>query len=152
MFQAMRPVFGDLLTELQRSIGYFTSIDRSAKISRIMALGNAIKLPGLRQAGPLQVALRNERIDQLSQRLLPVFEVLQEGLVVGDLPGCLIDLDVGLSLCAVVAHVRHDVEGVHPISVRIAEDLLEHRAQPFMNPLGVPGNRLSPSGDEDHIG
>ncbi len=49
VFQAMRPVFSDLLTEIQRSIGYFTSIDRAAKIERIVALGNAMKLPGLRR-------------------------------------------------------------------------------------------------------
>lgn len=49
VFQAMRPVFRDLLTELQRSIGYFTTIDRTAKISHVVALGNAIKLPGLRR-------------------------------------------------------------------------------------------------------
>ena len=39
MFQAMRPVFNDLLTEIQRSIGYFTNIDRNAKIERVVALG-----------------------------------------------------------------------------------------------------------------
>ncbi len=49
VFQAMRPVFSDLLTELQRSIGYFSNLDRSAKIGRIVALGNAMKLPGLRR-------------------------------------------------------------------------------------------------------
>ena len=49
VFQAMRPVFNDLLTEVQRSIGYFTSIDRAAKIDRVLALGNAMKLPGLRR-------------------------------------------------------------------------------------------------------
>ena len=49
VFQAMRPVFGDLLTELQRSIGYFSNIDRAAKIGRVLALGNAMKLPGLRR-------------------------------------------------------------------------------------------------------
>ncbi len=49
VFQAMRPVFGDLLTELQRSIGYFSNIERAAKIGRIVTLGNAMKLPGLRR-------------------------------------------------------------------------------------------------------
>src|SRR3989304_977998 len=48
-FQAMRPVFNDLLTEIQRSITYFTSIDRSAKIAKIVTLGNAMKLPGLQR-------------------------------------------------------------------------------------------------------
>ena len=49
VFQAMRPVFNDLLTEIQRSITYFTSIDRSAKIAKIVTLGNAMKLPGLQR-------------------------------------------------------------------------------------------------------
>ncbi|HEY4759961.1 MAG TPA: pilus assembly protein PilM, partial [Thermoguttaceae bacterium] len=49
VFQAMRPVFNDLLTQLQRSIGYFSNIDRAAKIGRIVALGSAMKLPGLRR-------------------------------------------------------------------------------------------------------
>jgi type IV pilus assembly protein PilM len=49
VFQAMRPVFNDLLTQIQRSIGYFTSIDREAKISRVIVLGNAMKLPGLQK-------------------------------------------------------------------------------------------------------
>ena len=31
LFQAMRPVFNDLLTEVQRSIGYFTNIDQEGQ-------------------------------------------------------------------------------------------------------------------------
>ncbi len=49
VFQAMRPVFNDLLTQIQRSIGYFTSIDRGAKVGRVIALGNAMRLPGLQK-------------------------------------------------------------------------------------------------------
>ena len=49
VFQAMRPVFSDLLSEIQRSLGYFTSIDKSAKIGNVLALGNAMKLPGLQR-------------------------------------------------------------------------------------------------------
>ena len=49
IFQSMRPVFNDLVTEIQRSIGYFQGIDRKATIHSAVAMGNAIKLPGLRQ-------------------------------------------------------------------------------------------------------
>jgi len=49
IFQAMRPTFKDLVTEVQRSLGYFASLDRDAKVTRIVALGNAMKLPGLAQ-------------------------------------------------------------------------------------------------------
>lgn len=49
VFQAMRPVFSDLLAEIQRSLGYFSSIDKTAKIGNVIALGNAMKLPGLQR-------------------------------------------------------------------------------------------------------
>ena len=49
VFQAMKPVFNDLVTEVQRSVGYFQGIDRKAKIGGVVILGNAVKLPGLQQ-------------------------------------------------------------------------------------------------------
>ncbi len=49
VFQAMRPIFSDLLAEIQRSLGYFTSIEKTAKIGDAIALGNAMKLPGLQR-------------------------------------------------------------------------------------------------------
>ncbi|MEC9093719.1 MAG: type IV pilus assembly protein PilM [Planctomycetota bacterium] len=49
LFQAMRPVFNDLVTEIQRSITYFRGNNRNAKIGRMVMVGNAAKLPGLRQ-------------------------------------------------------------------------------------------------------
>lgn len=49
VFQAMRPVFSDLLAEIQRSLGYFSSIDKAAKIGNMIVLGNAMKLPGLQR-------------------------------------------------------------------------------------------------------
>jgi type IV pilus assembly protein PilM len=49
IFQAMRPVFADMVTEVQRSIGFFQSLDRKAKINGVVMLGNTVKLPGLVQ-------------------------------------------------------------------------------------------------------
>ncbi len=49
IFQAMRPVFGDMVTEVQRSVGFFQSLDRKAKIGSVVMLGNTVKLPGLSQ-------------------------------------------------------------------------------------------------------
>lgn len=66
VFQAMRPVFGDLLTELQRSIGYFSNLDRAAKIGRVIALGNAMKLPGLRRYLSQSLGYEIEKLDTFS--------------------------------------------------------------------------------------
>jgi type IV pilus assembly protein PilM len=49
IYMAMRSVFNDLVTEVQRSVGYFQGIDRKAKIDGVVVLGNAFKLPGLQQ-------------------------------------------------------------------------------------------------------
>jgi len=49
VFKAMRPVFSDLVTEVQRSLSYFQNLDRKARLGKIIAVGNAIKLPGLQQ-------------------------------------------------------------------------------------------------------
>ncbi|MCG3181706.1 MAG: hypothetical protein BIFFINMI_04105 [Phycisphaerae bacterium] len=49
IFVAMRPVFGDLVSEVQRSIGFYTSLNRDAEITRVLCLGNAFRLPGLQK-------------------------------------------------------------------------------------------------------
>lgn len=49
LFQAMRPVFSDLLSEVEKSMKFFSNLDRTAKVGKIIALGNAVKLPGLQR-------------------------------------------------------------------------------------------------------
>ncbi|MCO6438813.1 MAG: type IV pilus assembly protein PilM [Phycisphaerae bacterium] len=47
IFQAMRPVFSDLVQELQRSIGFYSSTHRDAEIDRVIGLGAGFQLSGL---------------------------------------------------------------------------------------------------------
>lgn len=49
VFQAMRPVFNDVVTEIQRSIGYFGSVNRAAKIKKVIGVGNGFKMAGLQK-------------------------------------------------------------------------------------------------------
>ncbi len=49
IFQAMRPVFADLVGEVQRSIGFFSSTHRGIELRKALALGNAFRLPGLQK-------------------------------------------------------------------------------------------------------
>ena len=58
VFQALRPVFNDYVAEIQRSIGYFSSVNREAKIVRILGTGNGFKLAGLQKF--LQQSLQYE--------------------------------------------------------------------------------------------
>ncbi len=49
VFQSMRPVFSDLVQEVQRSIGYYTSLHRETVFKRLVGLGNGFRLPGLQR-------------------------------------------------------------------------------------------------------
>jgi type IV pilus assembly protein PilM len=49
IFQAMRPVFAELVAEIQRSIGFYSSTHREVELKRVLALGNAFRLPGLQK-------------------------------------------------------------------------------------------------------
>lgn len=49
VFQALRPVFNDYVSEIQRSIGFFSSVNRSAKIVKVIGMGNGFKLAGLQK-------------------------------------------------------------------------------------------------------
>lgn len=47
ILQAMKPVFTDLASEIQRSIGFYTNSNPSTKIVKIIALGGGTKMRGL---------------------------------------------------------------------------------------------------------
>jgi type IV pilus assembly protein PilM len=47
IFQAMRPVFTDLASEIQRSLGFYSSSNPNTKIVKIIATGGGTKLRGL---------------------------------------------------------------------------------------------------------
>jgi type IV pilus assembly protein PilM len=47
ILQAMRPVFTDLASEVQRSLGFYNSSNPDTKIVRIVALGGGTKLRGI---------------------------------------------------------------------------------------------------------
>jgi type IV pilus assembly protein PilM len=67
IFKAMRPVFNDLVNEVQRSLTYFQSIEKSADLSEIILLGNAAKLPGLRQFLNKQLEIDIAKISEFNK-------------------------------------------------------------------------------------
>ncbi|HUW18241.1 MAG TPA: type IV pilus assembly protein PilM [Sedimentisphaerales bacterium] len=47
VFQAMRPVFTDLASEIQRSLNFYSNSNPNAKLLRVIALGGGTKMRGL---------------------------------------------------------------------------------------------------------
>ena len=65
ILQAMRPVFADLVAEIQRSIGFYSSIHKDSRINRVIALGGTFRLPGLQKYLQQNLQLDVARIDRL---------------------------------------------------------------------------------------
>ena len=66
ILQAMRPVFDSLVAEIQRSVGFYASVHRESRISRVIALGGTFRLPGLMKFLQMQLQLDVQRVDALS--------------------------------------------------------------------------------------
>ncbi len=57
-------MFNDYVSEIQRSIGYFSSVNRNAKIKKLIGVGNGFKLAGLQKF--LQQNLTQFEVERLS--------------------------------------------------------------------------------------
>jgi type IV pilus assembly protein PilM len=66
IFQAMRPVFADLVAEIQRSVGFYASVHRDSRIEEVIALGGTFRLPGLQKYLQQNLSLEVERLDNIS--------------------------------------------------------------------------------------
>jgi type IV pilus assembly protein PilM len=67
IFQAMRPIFGDLAQDVQRSIGYYQSLHKDAKLERLIGLGSTFRLPGLRKYLRQQIQMDVFRLEQFKR-------------------------------------------------------------------------------------
>jgi len=67
VFQAMRPVFADLVQEVQRSIGYYQSMHPETQLERLIGLGSTFRLPGLRKYLKQQLQLDVYRMEQFKR-------------------------------------------------------------------------------------
>ncbi|MFO0376188.1 MAG: type IV pilus assembly protein PilM [bacterium] len=67
ILQAMRPVFGDLAQDVQRSLSYYQSAHRDAKLARIVGLGATFQIPGLRTFLKQQVGMEVVRLESFSR-------------------------------------------------------------------------------------
>jgi type IV pilus assembly protein PilM len=67
IMQAMRPVFSDLLQDLQRSIGYYQSLHREQELTHMVGVGSTFKIPGLRKFIGQQLQINVTRLDEFKR-------------------------------------------------------------------------------------
>ncbi len=63
VFQALRPVFNEYVSEIQRSIGYFSSVNRDCQITKVIGVGNGFKLAGLQKFLQQNLNYEVERVE-----------------------------------------------------------------------------------------
>ena len=63
IFTAMRPVFADLVQEVQRSLAYYQSLNRDAQLDRLIGFGSTFRLPGLQKYFKQQIQMDVTRPD-----------------------------------------------------------------------------------------
>ena len=63
IFQAMRPVFADLVQELQKTLGFYMSMNRDARLTRLIGMGSTFRLPGLQKFFKQQLQMEVVRLD-----------------------------------------------------------------------------------------
>ena len=64
---AMRPVFGDLIGDVQKSLQFYESQNRGVKLRNVIGMGSTLKIPGLRKFIGLQLNLEVERLDHFER-------------------------------------------------------------------------------------
>jgi len=71
VFQAMRPSFTNLAQDIQRSIGYFQSLNRDANLTRLIGVGSTFLLPGLRKYLKQQLGIDVYRVEEFKKLQAP---------------------------------------------------------------------------------
>ena len=66
ILQTLRPVFDDLVGEIQRSIGFYASGHRDSRIKTIVAMGSTFRLPQLQKYLQNKLQVEVTRVESLS--------------------------------------------------------------------------------------
>jgi type IV pilus assembly protein PilM len=67
VYQSMRPVFADLVVEIQRSIGFYNSSHRDSRLERVVGMGNPFKLPNLQKYLAQNLSMEVIRIESFKK-------------------------------------------------------------------------------------
>ena len=115
IFQAMRPIFADLVAEINRSLGHYQQTHRDSKLERIVATGNPFKLPNLQKY--IQQELKMEVI-----RLENFKKATVEGKLAAGLQENILSLGVAYGLA--LQGLDHAAIDTNLLPIEIARQML----------------------------
>ncbi len=89
IFQVMRPIFADLVQEIQRSIGYYTQLNRESRFKQMVGMGNGFRLPGMQKYLEQNLNMPVSRVQEFTHL----------GAMPENLKGHVLSLGVAYGLC-----------------------------------------------------
>ncbi|MCK5113268.1 MAG: pilus assembly protein PilM [Phycisphaerae bacterium] len=66
IFQVMRPVFAELVQEIQRSVGHYKTIHRESDFKQLIGIGNGFRLPGMQKYLEQNLDMKVSRVTQFN--------------------------------------------------------------------------------------
>jgi type IV pilus assembly protein PilM len=83
IFQVMRPVFADMVQEIQRTIGHYTQRHRESRFTLLIGTGNGFRLPGMQKYLEQNLNMNVRRVDNFNRVLGATDEFHSHGLSMG---------------------------------------------------------------------
>jgi type IV pilus assembly protein PilM len=81
IYQAMRPVFADLVSEIQRSLGAYNSTHRDSRLEHIVCMGNPFKLPNLQKYLQQELKMEVSRLENFRKATVEKAAAFSENIL-----------------------------------------------------------------------
>jgi type IV pilus assembly protein PilM len=81
IYQAMRPIFADLVAEIQRSLGAYNSSHRDSRLEHIICMGNPFKLPNLQKYLQQELKMEVTRLESFRKATVEKAAAFSENIL-----------------------------------------------------------------------
>ena len=126
---AMRPVFSDLLQDVQRSISHYESQHRGVRLERVLGVGSTFKIPGLRKFLGQQLQVQVGRLDEFKR-------IRVEGRMAADFASHAVNMATAYGLALQGVGLSEIDVNLNPVAA-IREQVWDRKTKWFIAAAGV---------------
>ncbi len=126
---AMRPVFSDLLQDVQRSISHYESQHRGVRLERVLGVGSTFKIPGLRKFLGQQLQVQVGRLDEFKR-------IRVEGRMAADFASHAVNMATAYGLALQGVGLSEIDVNLNPVAA-IREQVWDRKTKWFVAAAGV---------------
>lgn len=126
---ALKPVLGDLVQDIQRSISYYEETHPGAKITRLIGVGSTFKLPGIRKLLTQQLKVEVYRLERFKK-------ISVEGAGAADFESATVNLGTVYGLALQGLELSPIASNLMPVSV-IRKSMWKRKTPWFIAAAGL---------------